>query len=171
MATMPVSEPCEITYFGHRLTLTPPTLAPSAVLIITNRQEQVPLAYPSNIPANRAEADAQGFRGVTQEEWAELNRLRSYAIGVETPRAGSSRENLACLENPLVGSKRWDHVVNRMLAVAHHIQHGDTLLTSTWFNTMYTPGMFSGFWLGRIVVSYDVFSIIHSILSWVGAVS
>lgn len=154
MATMPVTQPCEVTYFGHRLTLSPPTLAPNAVVIITNRQEQVPLTHPENLPANRAEADAQGFRGATQEEWDGLNKLRSAAIGVATPRAGSAHENAACLENPLLGSERWDHVVNRMHAVAHFVQHPDIGYVSlTWFASMYTPGMFSGFWLGRIVVS------------------
>lgn len=150
---MPVSDLCEVPYFGHYITLSPPPLAPNVALIITNRQEQVSFQYSPDLPANREEADVLGFVGLTKEEWDELNRLRNRAVGVETPRAGGGNENLACLENPLFGSKRWDHLVNRMHAIAYIIDHPYTSLTSCWFNTMYTPGMFSGYWLGRIVVS------------------
>ncbi|KAF8522812.1 hypothetical protein JB92DRAFT_2886140 [Gautieria morchelliformis] len=151
LAPMPVSQPCELEYFGHRLSLCPPPLAPSVAVIITNRQEQVSISYPDDLSANRAEADARGLQGATKEEWDEMNKFREYAIGVQTPRAGGGYENLACLENPLTGSRRWDHVFNRMLSAAHFIQHPYPSETGSWFNTVYTPGMYSGFWLGRIV--------------------
>ena len=153
MANMPISDPYQLVYFGHHLTLSPPPLAPSAAIIITNRQEQVAIWYSEDLPANRTEADARGSQGATKQEWVEMNKFRKYAIGVQTPRAGGGCENLAGLENPPIGSKRWDHVFNRMRAVAHIIRDPSTPFVSTWFNTVYTPGMFSGFWLGRVVAS------------------
>ncbi|KAF8588315.1 hypothetical protein K439DRAFT_1658539 [Ramaria rubella] len=151
MDTMPIAEPFELVYFCYRLTFSPPPITNSVALIITNRQEGEDIRYLTTIPIDRAEADARNFNGATQRDWIEINHFRKLVIGVETPRAGGGSENPAGLENPLVGSRRWDHLFHRVRAVGHLLTHISDPMVDTWFNTLYTPGMLTGNWLGRIV--------------------
>lgn len=138
IATLPFFPPSDLVYFGCRLSISPPLLACSAALILTNRREQRPLGVLPNRPVPP----------VTQE----LNAFRATALGVEVPRAGGGREHFSGLPNPLLGSSRWDHTFARMRAVASMLNGDSRASTDTWFRTMYYRGMFSGKWLGRILV-------------------
>lgn len=150
IANMPIVDPLEVNYFGSVLTLVPPLLSPSITSIIVNRKEQQAMAHHPSLPENRAEANSRGLVGATKADWAEINLLRRLAIGSEVPRAGSGRENLSGLPNAPLGSERWDHMFRRMSAVGNMLDNPDN--PTAWFDTMYEPGMFSGNWLGRIMV-------------------
>ncbi|GJJ13154.1 hypothetical protein Clacol_007405 [Clathrus columnatus] len=136
IATLPSFPPSSVVYFNQQFSLAPPSLACSAALVLTNRRERRALGLLPNRPL----ADQ------------EMSRFRAMAIGVEVPPAGSGRENLSVLLDPLFGSRRWDHAFARMRAVADLMSANPRNSVDTWFKSMYYPGMYSGKWLGRILL-------------------
>jgi len=162
VATVPVATPSQTTYFGHVLNVVPPLLCPTALAIINNRREIRDIPLWDGFPATRAEANArEDYTGSTKAEWEEINLFRRLALGTEVPRAGEGRENLSGLppDQAPLGSKRWEHTFNRMRGIAEIIRAPPGFgVVHTWFNSMYTPGMFSGEWLGRVCVCPLLFS-------------
>ncbi|KIJ53582.1 hypothetical protein M422DRAFT_25426 [Sphaerobolus stellatus SS14] len=153
VANMPISEASHPIYFGHELEFVPPLLSPSIIAITVNRLEKRDIGFIPETPLNRAEALERDWQAPTRADWEELNLFRRMALGSEVPRAGGGRENLSLIPDAPMGSKRWDHTFSRMWAVGEYVEHSEKWVAgSTWFDTIYHPGMFSGRWLGRLFV-------------------
>jgi hypothetical protein len=76
---MPPPQDEEVQYLGHVFHVQPPPLACAAILVYFACLEKRPLTIPDFIPRNRADANALGWRGATQEdaiEYQSASRVR-----------------------------------------------------------------------------------------------
>ena len=155
----------DLTHFGHSFKMSMPLITIAAKLLYFSRREIVPFNVPDHLPVNRAHAIQLGLYdvGPTQEDVIEFNThtdtkfprrttwdwwedLTEDELDMEFDGLSSAALKSA--------SSKWDNDWMRL-----------SYCSNPWIDTpckgvVYTPGMFTGLWQGRMIVRLFLNSLI-----------
>lgn len=122
--------------------MAPPLITIAAKLVYFSRRELIPFDIPPHLPLTRADAIASGRTEVapTQEDIIEFNQH----LNTKLPSRGDAWGADRAAGEPLSKSTDDDWWRLRMCT--------DAWVTEPRLGRVYTPGLFTGLWQGRMLV-------------------
>lgn len=135
-------------HYSSRPIMAPPLITIAAKLVYFSRRELVPFGIPPHLPLNRADAIARGRTdiGPTKEDIIEFNQHPDTKL----PRRGDAWGADDASGEPLSKSSDDDWWRLRLCSNAW--------VTEPRLGRVYTPGLLTGLWQGRMLVSVFLYS-------------
>lgn len=159
-----------VIHYGVVYPISAPLITIAAKLVYFSRRETIPFAIPPHLPRNRAHALQLGRRDVvpTQADVIEFNAHKDTKLPPRTKWdwwADLTDDELAVEDSGIsrpdlkATSAKWDNDWMRL-----------RFCSDPWVHTplkgpVYTAGMLTGLWQGRMLVSLSIFMVDRSVTS------